>query len=95
MLLRPLPYPEPEELVHLYQSTPQRERGGVSVSYLRAWREHSSAFQGIEGVTALDFTLTGGGPAQRVRAGLTTPGLLPPGDGRRGGGGGPRAACPA
>ncbi|MBN8232052.1 ABC transporter permease [Corallococcus macrosporus] len=77
VLLKPLPYPEPQELLRLYQSTPQRERGGVAYSYLQAWRERSDAFQGIEGVTAVDYTLTGPGAAQRVRAGLATPGLLP------------------
>ncbi|RKH69223.1 ABC transporter permease, partial [Corallococcus aberystwythensis] len=77
VLLKPLPYPEPQELLRLYQSTPRRERGGVAYSYLQAWRERSDAFLGIEGVTAMDSTLTGPGAAQRVRAGLVTPGLLP------------------
>ncbi|MBZ4331738.1 ABC transporter permease [Corallococcus sp. AS-1-12] len=76
VLLKPLPYPEPQELLRLYQSTPQRERGGVAYAYLQAWRERPGAFQAIEGVTAMDSTLTGPGAAQRVRAGLATPGLL-------------------
>ncbi|WP_415829400.1 FtsX-like permease family protein, partial [Corallococcus exiguus] len=76
VLLKPLPYPEPQELLRLYQSTPQRERGGVAYSYLQAWRERPSAFQAIEGATAMDYTLTGPSAAQRVRAGLATPGLL-------------------
>lgn len=47
VLLKPLPYPEPQELLRLYPSTPQRERGGVAYAYLQAWRERPGAFQAI------------------------------------------------
>ncbi|MGZ3457235.1 MAG: ABC transporter permease [Archangium sp.] len=78
VLLRPLPYPAPEQLVRLFQSTPQRERLGVSALSLRAWRERSHAFQGLEGLSLMDFTLTTEeGAAERVRAGRMTAGLLP------------------
>ncbi|MBZ4423300.1 ABC transporter permease [Myxococcus sp. RHSTA-1-4] len=77
VLLRPLPYPEPERLVRLFQSSPQRDRMGVTLLAVHAWRERSHAFQGIEGLTLRDFTLTGDGPAERVRAGRATAGLLP------------------
>ncbi len=78
VLLRPLPYPEPEQLVRLFQSTPQRERMGLTYLSLQGWREHSRAFQAMEGLSLWDLTLTGEeGPADRVRAGRVTAGLLP------------------
>ncbi|MFP2909204.1 ABC transporter permease, partial [Pyxidicoccus sp. 3LFB2] len=77
VLLRPLPYAAPEQLVRLFQSTPQMERKGVSLRALQAWRERSHSFQGLEGMSLRDFTLTGDGPAERVRAGRATAGLLP------------------
>ncbi|MCY1075283.1 ABC transporter permease [Archangium lansingense] len=77
VVLRPLPYSEPEQLVRLFQSTPQRERGGVSYLSLQAWRERTHAFQGLEGITLTDFTLTGEGAADRVFAARATAGLLP------------------
>jgi predicted permease len=77
VLLRPLPYPAPEQLVRLFHSTPQRERMGVTLLSLHAWRERSRSFQGLEGMTLRDFTLTGEGPAERLRAARATAGLLP------------------
>lgn len=77
VLLRPLPYPEPEQLVRLYQSSPQRERLGVTYPTLEAWRERSHSFQGLEGLSLQDRTLSGQGAAERVRAGRATAGLLP------------------
>lgn len=77
VLLRPLPYPEPAQLVRLFQSTPQRERLGVTYLSLQAWRERTHAFQGLEGLSLTDLTLTGHGPADRIRAGRATTGLLP------------------
>lgn len=76
VLLRPLPYPEPEQLVRLFQSTLQHERRMVPYPTLRVWRERTRTFQGIEGLCLMDRTLTGDGPADRVLAGRMTAGLL-------------------
>ncbi|MFP2960189.1 ABC transporter permease [Myxococcus sp. 1LA] len=77
VLLRPLPYRAPEQLVTLFQSTPQRERLGVSLRSLHAWRERSHVFQGLDGLVLRDVTLAGDGEAERVRVGRATAGLLP------------------
>jgi putative ABC transport system permease protein len=77
VLLRPLPYTAPEQLVRLYQSTPRMERMGVTLRALQAWRERAHSFQGLEGLSLRDFTLSGDGPAERVRAARATVGLLP------------------
>ncbi|MCY1023035.1 ABC transporter permease [Pyxidicoccus sp. MSG2] len=77
VLLRPLPYTEPERLVRLFQSSPRMERMGVSLRVLQAWRERTHSFQSLEGMTVRDFTLTGDGPAERLRSGRVTVNLLP------------------
>ncbi|MFY2558128.1 ABC transporter permease [Corallococcus terminator] len=77
VMLRPLPYSEPEQLVRLYQSSAQRERLGVSHLMLQAWREHVRTFEQVEGLALWDRTLTGAGTApERVRTGRATAGLL-------------------
>ncbi|WP_236068257.1 ABC transporter permease [Citreicoccus inhibens] len=77
VMVRPLPYPASEQLVRLYQSTPQRERIGVSYGALQAWRERTHAFQALEGLSKQDMTLTGEEGAERVMVGRATDGLLP------------------
>lgn len=77
VLLRPLPYTEPEQLVRLFQSSPQMERMGVTLRTLQSWREHTRSFQALEGLSIRDFTLTGDGPAERLRSARATVNLLP------------------
>ncbi|RJS25219.1 permease [Corallococcus sp. H22C18031201] len=77
VMVRPLPYPASEQLVRLYQSTPQRERIGVSYGALQAWRERTHAFQALEGLSKQDMTLTGEEGAEWVMVGRATDGLLP------------------
>jgi hypothetical protein len=77
VLLKPLPYPEPEQLVRLYQSKPQRERIGVSYASLLAWRERAHSFQALEGMSYWNHVLTGEGDAENLSVARATPGLLP------------------
>ncbi len=51
VLLRPLSYPEPQQLVRLFQSAPQRERLSVSYPTLQAWRERTRS--GVVGFTSI------------------------------------------
>ncbi|RKH57192.1 permease, partial [Corallococcus aberystwythensis] len=57
VLWQPLPYPEPEQLVRLFQTTvpgagagPHKDRTRVSLPVWNAWREGARGFSGIEGV---------------------------------------------
>jgi len=77
VLLRPLPYREPERLVRLYQASAQRERLGVSHLMLEAWRNRARSFEQIEGLALWDRTLTGSDAgAERLRTGRVTAGLF-------------------
>ncbi len=79
-LLRPLPYREPDRLVHLWET----HRGDVSdrseASYpdFLDWRAQSRAFAAIEGYDETNLTVTAdGGEPLMLRGARVTPGFLP------------------
>ena len=80
VLLRPLPYPEPERLVLLLSTfTRQGEviTGGSALPDYRVWRDQSTAFEGLAGFYYADFALTGaGGEPERLQGARVTPNLL-------------------
>jgi putative ABC transport system permease protein len=66
VLLRPLPYPHPEELVAIYQSKPNFDRGSISYPNFRDWRRDNRSFATMAAVRTADFTLTGLGQPERI-----------------------------
>ena len=57
-LIRPLPYPQPDRLVMIWQRSPTFPRAGVSTTDLRDWEEQNRTFEVLGGVA---FG-AGGGP---------------------------------
>ena len=55
VLLRPLPYPAPEQLVRLWPSNPAAgsPRGALSVPELVDWQEHGGAFAAVAGYSTI------------------------------------------
>ena len=47
LLLRPLPYPEPERLVLLHQTDPSQPRRPVAPANFLDWRERTRSFEGL------------------------------------------------
>ena len=45
VLLRPLPYPEPDRLVRIYERMGDKGQGSVSVPNFRDWQEQSTGFE--------------------------------------------------
>ncbi|MDX1396258.1 MAG: ADOP family duplicated permease [Gemmatimonadota bacterium] len=88
VLLRPLPYPEPERLVNVYPTNPQwvstpgfdAARGSFSYPELEdLWRDGTHVFDGLAMSYPSGATLrTGDGPPERITVGMTTPDLLGP-----------------
>src|SRR5215510_9155961 len=73
ILLRALPYPDPERVVALYLTNTNAAAAGYSHFSVNAqswieWRAQSRSFEDIE-ITkaAANFNLTGGGPPERVQ----------------------------
>jgi len=78
LLLRPLPYKDPERVVMLWERPPTGMGGGpASRANFRGWREQSTAFEGMAAFTDRSLALTGdGGEPEDVTVQLATPELF-------------------
>src|SRR5262245_31785000 len=69
MLLRPLPYPEPDRLVMVWERRIKEDaRNLVSVADFRDWRERNRVFENIAAQIGVTFDLTEGSDPKRIRA---------------------------
>jgi predicted permease len=65
LMIRPLPYEAPDELVCLWSRLPDFENGGVSYPDLVDWRERNDSFVDLAGINFGRMVLTGaGGPTE-------------------------------
>jgi len=68
VLLRPLPYPEPERIMQIARvSREQGTRASFSSRQFDFWRSHSDPFQCLTATTGVGFNLVGGTRPERVR----------------------------
>ncbi len=60
IVLRPLPFPEPDRLVRIFDTNPQAgiDRAGAASGNIDDWRRRASAFDGIAGFLAMGRTLS-------------------------------------
>jgi putative ABC transport system permease protein len=67
-LLRPLPYPDPDRIVMIWNTDPNRkiERGTASLAEFLDWREMNRSFEEIAAWRPSFVTVTGGGEARQV-----------------------------
>jgi len=68
VLLNPLPYPHPEELVSLSQKLPSFEQFAISYPDFLDWVRMNHTFQALAAYRQHNFNLTGSGESQRVKA---------------------------
>ena len=66
VLLRPLPYPEPDGLVRLFEIVPQYGRFSVAPATFLDWRKQSTAFARIAAFTGGTATIAGSDGPERV-----------------------------
>ena len=79
VLLRPLPYPGPDELVRVYKTLlkqPDRIGGTTSPPDFTDWRRDNSSFTELAAYDSDSFALTGTGAAEQVPAGEVTGGFF-------------------
>jgi predicted permease len=73
VLLNPLPFPHPEQLITLHASKPNFETGSISFPNFLDWEKDNHTFSGMAIYRGTNFTLTGLGETERVRADLIAP----------------------
>ena len=80
VLLRPLPYTQPENLVEIWNTyPPQVPRAGLSPGDYADWRQQAKSFSemGAYADVSYGFNLTGEGQARRVLVGYASSSLFP------------------
>jgi putative ABC transport system permease protein len=75
VLLQPLPFPHPEQLVAVYDTQPACPTCPASFPKYHDWRERNQVFSAIGGSTFGSFVLTGNGEPARIVAMPTTASL--------------------
>jgi len=76
VLLRPVPYPQPERLVRLYATRHGFHQGPVSYPNFLDWRQHSRSFEEMAAYRLDNFNLTGQGHPERLRGAMASAGLF-------------------
>jgi putative ABC transport system permease protein len=80
LLLRPLPYSQPKQLVEIWNTyPPQVPKAGLPPGDYADWRRQNTSFSemGAHATVSQGFNLSGDGEPQRVQAGYADSGLFP------------------
>jgi len=59
VLLRPLPYPHPEQIVNVWEKPPNYDRNGISTLNFLDWKNQNTVFTAMAAQTGGSATLTG------------------------------------
>jgi predicted permease len=70
VLLNPLPFPQPEQLVSLSESKPNFATGSISYLNFRDWQRNNHTFSAMAISRPISFSLTGSGEAEQLKAEL-------------------------
>jgi putative ABC transport system permease protein len=77
LLLRRLPYTDPERIVMVWEVTPSgRHENTTSRANFRTWREQNQSFEDMAAFSDQRLNLTGDGPPEEVPVQFTTPELF-------------------
>src|SRR5271168_671418 len=72
VLLSPLPFPQPDQLITLHESKPNFEGGSLSFTNFRDWQKDNHTFSSMALSRKYAFSLTGLGEAEQVNAALVS-----------------------
>jgi putative ABC transport system permease protein len=77
VILRPLPYPEPDRLVLVWQKRPDGRQNGVAgINYLE-WIKQTKSFERLEGFIPQFFNVGSGDNTVQTQGARVAPGFLP------------------
>jgi predicted permease len=68
VLLNPLPFPHPDQLVVLYESKVHFENGAISYPNFLDWQKDNRSFESMAGFRSAEVSITGSGESERVTA---------------------------
>jgi len=77
VLIRPLPFSDPDRLVKVWQSEASYARFEPSPAVYRDWKRMSRSFEDIGAYTSVSMNLVGGGEPMRIQGASVTEDLLP------------------
>ncbi len=79
VLLRPLPFPDPDSLVAVFETDPQRgqQRGSHSYPNFIDLRAQNTVFERVASYRGGDFIMTGRGEPARLQGSVVTADLFP------------------
>src|SRR5260370_18711319 len=77
VLLRPLPFHKPEQLVKLWETTPGYSRMELSPATYRDWKQISTSFDAMGAFVSISVNLVGQGNPERVEGTAVTADLFP------------------
>src|ERR1700733_1810707 len=72
VLLSPLPFPEPDQLVTLHENKPNFEGGSISYPNFRDWQKDNHTFSALGLARTYAFSLTGIGEAEQLNGGFVS-----------------------
>ncbi|HEY8468353.1 MAG TPA: ABC transporter permease [Longimicrobiales bacterium] len=76
VILRPLPFPDADRLVHLSERNERTSDTGVPPARLEDWRRLNTSFDALTGYYVEDVSETSGDLPERVRRASVSPGFL-------------------
>jgi predicted permease len=77
VLLNPLPFPQPNQLVGLHENKPNFEGGSISYPNFLDWQKENRTFSSMAIARRYAFSLTDTGEPEQVSAEFITPEFLP------------------
>jgi len=72
VLLRPLPFRDPDRLVQMREKTTEFSQMSVSYPNLQDWQRQNRSFESIAGFRSDEATLTGAGDTQRISVSMVS-----------------------
>jgi putative ABC transport system permease protein len=76
VMLRPLPYKNPDRLVSLWENVPGYGRWRVTPANFFDWKKQNSVFEGVSAYGAMTLTLTGDGEPEQILGTMASSGFF-------------------
>src|ERR1043165_290330 len=70
VLLKPLPYPDSEQLVYLWETSPQIDEMSIAYPNYQDWRAQNEVFEHLGVYRRQSYNLTGSGEPERLTGGM-------------------------